>query len=120
MSADNFGAEYEQRQPSTFRIPAARITDDGAADHLREQIATLEEALREAWRVFDSLGAYQSDDAKLAVLSGHAFRRRRTWSARQCSRFRGESHEIRCHHARPRRRMHMAGVCDVARRSASA
>ncbi|HRT22372.1 MAG TPA: hypothetical protein P5318_19855, partial [Candidatus Hydrogenedentes bacterium] len=42
-------------------------------DHLREQIATLEEALREAWRVFDSLGAYQSDDAKLAVLSGHAF-----------------------------------------------
>ena len=84
-------APSTQRQPSTFRIRQsnAHARRRHAADHLREQVATLEEALREAWRVFDLLGAYQSDDDKLAVLSGHAFRRRRTGFARRCLRFSG-------------------------------
>jgi NADH:ubiquinone oxidoreductase subunit F (NADH-binding) len=75
MSADNFGAEYATAPAFDVPYPAKQCAcqTTAAVDHLREQIATLEEALREAWRVFDSLGAYQSDDAKLAVLSGHAF-----------------------------------------------
>ena len=71
---DNFGAEYATAPAFDVPYPAKQCNCTTAAvDHLREQIATLEEALREAWRVFDLSGAYQSDDDKLAVLSGHAF-----------------------------------------------
>ena len=74
MSADNFGAEYATAPAFDVPYPQRACNCTTAAvDHLREQIATLEEALREAWRVFDSLGAYQSDDDRLAVLNGHAF-----------------------------------------------
>ena len=75
MTASKFGAEYATAPAFDVPYPAKQCAcqTTAAVDHLREHIATLEEALREAWRVFDSLGAYQSDDAKLAVLSGHAF-----------------------------------------------
>ena len=50
----NSAPSTQQRQPSTFRIrQSMRMPDDGRRRSFREQIATLEEALREAWRVFD-------------------------------------------------------------------
>ena len=45
------------------------------------------------------------------------FRRRRTGVRTATLKVQRASHETPCHHARRRRRMHMAGVRDVARRS---
>ena len=75
MSADKFGAEYERSPAFDVPYPARSCGCEttAAVEHLREQNDCMREALAEAWRVLDTLGAYQSDDDRLAVLNGHAF-----------------------------------------------
>lgn len=75
MTASKFGEEYK-RSPA-FEVPyparSCGCATTDAVENLREQNECMREALSEAWRVFDSLGAHQSDDAKLDALNGHAF-----------------------------------------------
>ena len=74
MSADKFGAEYATAPAFDVPYPQRACNCTTAAvDQVREQNECMREALQEAWRVFDALGAYQSDDDRLAVLNGHAF-----------------------------------------------
>ena len=52
MSADKFGAEYATAP--AFDVPSGKACAAGTTAgcrSFREQVATLEEALREAWRV---------------------------------------------------------------------
>ena len=74
MSADKFCAEYAAQ---AFDVPyqdrSCGCATTVSIEKLREQNDCMREALAEAWRVLDTLGAYQSDDDRLAVLNGHAF-----------------------------------------------
>jgi len=38
-----------------------------------EKCAETEEALRQAWRIFDALGEHQTDDERLAILRSQEF-----------------------------------------------
>ena len=38
-----------------------------------EKCADTEEALRQAWRIFDALGEHQTDDERLAILRSQEF-----------------------------------------------
>jgi hypothetical protein len=63
MTADKFGREYAQDQSAVM---------DEAAKAL-EQRAIMREALRDAWQIFDQLGAHQSDDQRLSILHSPEF-----------------------------------------------
>jgi len=63
INADKFGSEYAQDQTAVM---------DEAAQEL-EQRAIMREALREAWSIFDKLGAHQSDEHRIAVIHSPEF-----------------------------------------------
>ena len=63
MGANRFDREYAKDQAAVM---------DEAAQAL-EQRAILREALREAWMIFDQLGAHQSDEQRLAILHSPEF-----------------------------------------------
>ena len=64
MNADKFGAEY---------APASGVEDEAEFLSLVDTIAILREALQEAWRVFDALGAHAPDDDRLAIMRSSQF-----------------------------------------------
>ena len=49
-----------------FQIPYPQPMRD-------EKCAETEEALRQAWRIFDALGEHQTDDERLAILRSQEF-----------------------------------------------
>lgn len=67
--ATKFGAEYSDP------IVCDEMTEftAGQRDSLREAVATMKEALHEAWAILDALGAHQSDDERISVLRSHQF-----------------------------------------------
>jgi len=63
IDATKFDREYAQDQ--------AAVMDE--ATQALEHRSILIEALREAWAIFDQLGAHQSDDQRLSILHGPEF-----------------------------------------------
>lgn len=63
MNATKFDREYAQDQEAVM----------AEASNALEQRTILREALREAWLIFDQLGANQSDDERLSILHSPQF-----------------------------------------------
>ena len=67
MKADKFGSEYA-------KYPEPVITDAATSESVwSEHRDVMREALREAWAIFDKLGAHQSDEQRLAVIHSPEF-----------------------------------------------
>ncbi len=63
--------KYTSSNP--FTQDTSTVLDHSTHTHARLENVFLREALREAWRIFDRLGAHQSDDARLAILHSPDF-----------------------------------------------
>jgi len=68
MKADKFGREY------AIDTDAA-VIDDVALELSQcvTQNVIMQEALREAWAIFDKLGSHQSDEQRVAVIHSPEF-----------------------------------------------
>jgi hypothetical protein len=67
MTADKFGAEYAKYKDMSIDDVALELSQ------CVTQNAIMSEALREAWAIFDKLGAHQSDDNRLSILHSPEF-----------------------------------------------
>ena len=63
MKADKFGSEYAQFADAVVVM----------VDQEFDERAVVNEALREAWSVFDKLGSHQSDEQRIAVIHSPEF-----------------------------------------------
>ena len=63
MTETKFDREYAKDQTAVMSEATSAL----------EQRAIMREALCEAWKVFDQLGAHQSDDSRLAILHSPEF-----------------------------------------------
>ncbi len=63
MTSDKFNKEYAQFADAVLAM----------VDQEFDERSIVNEALCEAWKVFDRLGAHQSDDSRLAILHSPEF-----------------------------------------------
>jgi len=88
VTADKFGAEYARSSGAEddaefmsgtgqrLCVPYAASKCSCATDDREELVDTikiLREALQEAWKVFDALGAHAPDDDRLSILRSSQF-----------------------------------------------
>lgn len=67
MTADKFGAEYDKDLDVAIDDVALALSQ------CVTQNSIMQEALLEAWEIFDKLGSHQSDDSRLAILHSPEF-----------------------------------------------